>query len=811
MILTSFYTTLNTQFRIKIAFLFVLLFAFNFLLAKDNSFRTAKKGLIDLRTTDFNLKNQSLEGEWEFYWNELRTEESASPKQIAYIHFPSLWNETIHNHKELQGTGYATYKLKVLFSGNNQDLAIQIPDTYSAYKLFINGKIVSKNGEVGKNKETSVPHWLNKTIELPNNIDTINLLLQVSNFHHSKGGTMHNLIIGKRDVLMINHNKQLGSDFIIAGCMIMSGLFFLALFLFKRQDKSILFFALFSIFYSFRIVGSGYYSLHSVLPDLNWSLTIHLEYLSLFLSVLTFTLYTRYLYPNEIHKPIINSIFVICVVFALITAITSPLYFTQTIPIFLSGMFIYLSYTFYVYVQAVKNNRQNAKFSIIGLLILLGVFTTISINYFGLIDPNKIYVFAGYILFFSVQSIILFYRFTDTLEQAKKSAEQVSQAKSDFLSTMSHEIRTPLNSVVGMTHLLIRNNPRSDQKEQLSLMLFSANNLLSVVNDILDFNKIESGKINFEEIETNLRELAKNTVAVLKTQSDDKGIALLLEIDEDLQNTVISDPTRIGQVLTNLVHNAIKFTEEGEVKLKLELLNCNHEYLTIRFSIKDTGIGISKDKQKIIFERFVQADSSTSRSYGGTGLGLAICKRILQEQNSELEINSEVGVGTEFYFEQKFRVFGIIKEEVKTVENEIIHLSIKPLIGIEVLLVEDNEMNILVAQKFLENWGAVTEVARNGQEALDMLDVNRHLIVLMDMHMPIMDGYEATRAMRNNKVTLPIVALTASIPGEIRNKVFHAGASDIILKPFDPNTLCRMILHYTKTVQLSELEELMAD
>ena len=771
----------------------------------------AHKGIIDLRAINFYEQNIQLKGEWEFYWQELKDPKNLAKTNRAYTNFPMLWNETIHKNKELNAVGYATYQLTILLDGNNQSLALEMPETYNSYKLYVNGRLLANNGQPGITEVTTTPHWLNQTIELPNNKDTLNIFLQISNFHHSKGGISKNLIIGKSEALHSKHDKQIGSDFLIMGCMFMAGLFFMGLFFFGRHDKAILAFSLFCIVYSYRIVGSGYYSLHSVMPELDWAITIHLEYITLFLSLLMFTLYTRYLYPEDVHLPIIKLILGFCGLLIGITIFCKPIIFTQLVHPFLASMFIYLGYTFYVYLQAVINKRRSAIFALTGLVVITFIFFIISLNYFGIVSQYRITVFTGYIIFFFFQSLILSYRFADTLLQAKKSAEQVSQAKSEFLSTMSHEIRTPLNSVVGMTHLLIRNSPREDQKEQLSLMLFSANNLLSVVNDILDFNKIESGKINFEEIETNLKELAKNTIAVLKTQADDKGLALLLEIDNELKNTVISDPTRIGQVLTNLVHNAIKFTLQGQVKLKLSVLHVDAELLKLKFSITDTGIGISQDKQKIIFERFVQADSSTSRSYGGTGLGLAICKRILQEQGSELKLMSIQGLGTEFYFEQTFRVFGVMKEETIKVQNDTFHLSTKPLDGVEILLVEDNEMNILVAQKFLENWGAITEVAVNGQDALDKLDIKRHQIILMDMHMPIMDGYQATREMRNRNIKLPIVALTASIPGEIRNKVFQAGATDIVLKPFDPNTLCRMILHYTKTVQLPELSELMGE
>jgi CheY-like chemotaxis protein/nitrogen-specific signal transduction histidine kinase len=403
-------------------------------------------------------------------------------------------------------------------------------------------------------------------------------------------------------------------------------------------------------------------------------------------------------------------------------------------------------------------------------------------------------VFAAYIIFFFLQSLALSQRFAHSFKLAAFQAQQGLNAKAEFLSTMSHEIRTPLNAVIGMTHLLKTNKPREDQKQNLDVLYFSANNLMSIVNNILDYTKIEEGKIIFESIPMDLSSIAENIIAGLKSGAEEKKIKLKLLIDEILKKKLLGDPTRISQVINNLVHNAIKFTEKGSVELSINAEVLNESSATVTFKVKDTGIGIRNDKQLIIFDRFTQADSSTSRSYGGTGLGLAITKRILELQGVELKLESEPGKGSVFYFTQTF----VRCAENRHENNVVAEVDKNPEIlqGLSILLVEDNVMNVLVAQTILEGKGAHVDVAANGQEALDKFDTCRHKLILMDLHMPVLDGYKATEQFRKNGETVPIIALTASAPKEVESEAYASGLDDIVVKPFNPDDLCRVILHY---------------
>jgi CheY-like chemotaxis protein len=271
-----------------------------------------------------------------------------------------------------------------------------------------------------------------------------------------------------------------------------------------------------------------------------------------------------------------------------------------------------------------------------------------------------------------------------------------------------------------------------------------------------------------------------------------------LKMAEKRLPIVMGDPTRLSQVISNMAGNAIKFTQVGEITIEILIEDETAQYITLTFKIIDTGVGISKEKQQIIFEQFTQADSSTSRSFGGTGLGLAISKKILELQGVVLEMNSEIGKGSVFYFTQKFKINPNSLTANNEVANELPVVEERSLSGIHLLLVEDNSMNVFVAKSFLESWGAIIDVAENGQQALDMLNLEKHKMILMDLHMPVMDGYEATRKIRERGISIPIIALTASLPGEVAEEVEGLAIDGMVLKPFVPDDLYNIVYRFTK-------------
>lgn len=752
----------------------------------------AVQGILDLSNENVATGNFILDGQWEFYWAQLLNPEDLSAFTPSFVNIPSLWNNLELNGKALSAHGYATYKLKLILPHNRPQMGMTIFDVYSSYKFYINKQLVAQNGTPATRKEDAVPFWNTKTIIVPSNADTFNIEMQVANFWHSKGGVYKApLLRNYKDLSHIN-DIDWGLDVFLTGCLFMSGLLFFGLYLFARHDRSILYFAIFCVVYCYRIIGTEPYILHGLFTNISWFFTIRLEYISLALSVAFFIMYMRHLYPEETNSSLVKILFWICVIYTVIITVAPVQLFSAILPVYLAAMFFYIGYAFYVFGMASRNNRSGSDYAFLSSGVALILFFVINLNYFGVIYPVKEAIIVCYILFLFLQSLILSFRFSYRLKQAALQAQQGLKAKTEFLSTMSHEIRTPLNAVIGMSHLLLHGNPREDQKENMEVLSFSANNLMSIVNDILDFSKLDANQMKFEQIDMHLYEIGVNIVRAQQQYANDKGLELKYDFDETIATTVTGDPTRLTQVINNLLHNAVKFTRAGWVKLSIIKMQQNEQHVTVKIMVEDTGIGISAEKQKLIFERFTQADSSTSRSYGGTGLGLAICKKILELQNVTLQVQSEEGSGSVFWFEQTFPVVEHAKYNDPI--SQPAALASKPLQHYHILLVEDNSFNAMVATSILGDFGATIDVAVNGKEAIEKFDPAIHQIILMDLSMPVMDGYEATKLIREKNKTIPIIALTATVPEEAERQAKGIGFSDIVEKPFNPDVLCKSIL-----------------
>ncbi len=379
------------------------------------------------------------------------------------------------------------------------------------------------------------------------------------------------------------------------------------------------------------------------------------------------------------------------------------------------------------------------------------------------------------------------------LIQVKNSAENAAKAKGDFLSVMSHEIRTPLNAIIGYIHLLLHENPQPYQLEYLRILQISAGNLLSLINDVLDFSKIEEGKIIFAERDFDIRQLVNDLKLANKIRAEERGNSVKIMFDSDIPELVVGDSTRLNQVLNNLLSNAIKFTHNGKIVIEVSLKNLTDDTIEIYFSVTDTGIGISRDKHYLIFERFTQEHSHITREYGGSGLGLAIIRKLLQLQNSDIYLESEPGKGSKFYFSLKFGKCNQIKKSVASY-NE----SSNDLKGLRILVVEDVEFNIMLAEKMLTNWNAKVSVAENGLIAVEKAKRDTYDIILMDVQMPVMDGLTATTEIRKFNKDIPILALTASTSSELQEASRKIGISDFIYKPINPNYLFPTLLKYVK-------------
>jgi signal transduction histidine kinase/CheY-like chemotaxis protein len=373
------------------------------------------------------------------------------------------------------------------------------------------------------------------------------------------------------------------------------------------------------------------------------------------------------------------------------------------------------------------------------------------------------------------------------IDMANRELQNAIKSKEQFLSNMSHELRTPLNGIIGISNILLSEERLGSQSENLEMLKYSSDHMLDIVNDILDYNKIDAKKLELENTAFDIVSLINKVAIFFNQQAVNKGIKLLVETDSMDKQIVTGDALRVRQILNNLISNAIKFTEEGSVLIKAEKIKEHDDTITINFAIVDTGIGIPADKLDIIFSSFGQADNEITKKYGGTGLGLTISSRLVELMDSKIQVESKYGEGSKFSFVLDLKKAQV--DNVLAVKTNVL----KPFNGVKALIAEDNKVNLMVIKRFLHSWGIETASGENGAIALEMAKTNKYDLILMDLNMPIMDGKTATLNIRKFDRHIPIIAITASTGENLKKELLSYGINDYIPKPFVPEVLHNVI------------------
>ncbi len=383
---------------------------------------------------------------------------------------------------------------------------------------------------------------------------------------------------------------------------------------------------------------------------------------------------------------------------------------------------------------------------------------------------------------------------------SKEKAEKASIAKAQFLSTITHELRTPLYAVTGLTHLLLESNPKPDQKEHLNSLKFSGEYLLSLINNILDLNKLEANKVEIDKTSFYLKKRINDVLIALNRTAEDRKNNLHLEYDESIPEKLVGDSLKLSQVLINLIGNAVKFTQNGDIWIRVKKISSQANKVSVHFEIEDNGVGISKKKQKSIFETFNQGSLQINRKFGGSGLGLSIVKNLLELMNSKIHLESELGKGSKFWFDITFSV----SEELsgsKNPNNIIYDIDYVALENMKILVVEDNKINQMITKKILEKNKMICSVSDNGTDAVTMVKDNHFDVILMDIHMPGISGIVATQKIREFNKEIPILALTAVSIDDNLDDFYKAGFNEIIPKPFKPEEFFEKIYRTLKNKQ----------
>ena len=383
----------------------------------------------------------------------------------------------------------------------------------------------------------------------------------------------------------------------------------------------------------------------------------------------------------------------------------------------------------------------------------------------------------------------------NTLNRLKIKAEDTAKIKSEFLANMSHEIRTPMNGIIGMSYLALQTKLDTKQRDFIEKIDNSAKNLLGIINNILDISKIEAGKFKLEKIDFKLHEVIDNSINLLHFKMEEKSLDFQLDYEDNISTLYHGDALRLSQILNNLLSNAVKFTSKGSISLHVSKVNHNR----FQFKIKDTGRGLSKEEQKDVFKAFRQADGTSSRQHEGTGLGLTISKQLVEMMNGKIWVESKAGKGSTFSFEIELKEL-VDKYDTQRVKKETLNSNpseeINLLAGKRILVAEDNLINQEIILGLLENSDIIIDIAQNGEEAITLHENNSYSLILMDIQMPILDGYEAAKTIRKKDKKIPIIAVTASAMKEDVEKTMESGMNDHLNKPIDVKKLYQILLKY---------------
>lgn len=416
--------------------------------------------------------------------------------------------------------------------------------------------------------------------------------------------------------------------------------------------------------------------------------------------------------------------------------------------------------------------QRRIQASKITTVLVIALFTILCLLALSLYKNNNLRAKANELLQIKNSELIV----------AKENAEKASMVKAQFLSTITHELRTPMYAVTGLTHLLMEENPTEEQKKHLDSLKFSGEYLLSLINNILDLNKLEANKVEVEYTSFSLKKRVDDVIFALTGSAKEKGNSLDLEYNSSIPDQLMGDPLMVSQILINLIGNANKFTRDGQIFVRIELISQNDNQIYLHFEVEDTGEGISKKKQKNIFQNFTQGSVQINRKFGGTGLGLSIVRRLLDLQNSSIDLESTLGKGSKFFFDLKYNV--VKDQDREKIKEKVYDIDYDILKGRRVLVVEDNKINQMITRKILEKNNMNCDVADNGEIAVEKIRFEEYDLVLMDIHMPGISGTEATKKIRQFNEDIPILALTAVTIDENIDDFYLAGFTDIIPKPY---------------------------
>ncbi|MBU2509769.1 response regulator [bacterium] len=799
-----------------------------------------EKGVLDLRHWDFAKDGVvNLSGEWEFYWQQFLFpadfSQNKNPYADGYLAIPGVWNDIKVNEKFLPGEGFSTLRLNVLIPNSGEPLAIRTALIQTAFTFYVNGKAIISNGQVGKTSETSIAENHPVVQSFYPDRNQLELVLQISNFNHHKGGPRSIIKIGLPEDLSLARERTLSIKLFLAGAFCIMGFYHLGLYILRRKNRSTLYLSILSLAFAFRCVFSPDNYLIIFLPDFSWEARLKSEYLSLIIVVTSMVLFIRSLLPRDFFKPAYYFTLAIGAAYSVLVILTPCLFYSKYIQYYQFFSIAIALCLVFVLIIAMFRKRE-------GTIILLLAFITLLIwgvtesLYFNEKIHSLLLVYSLQFMFMFLQAFFLSFRFdkaftaveilkdelnekSEALKENIAKLSELDSLKDEFLANTSHELRTPLAGIIGLSESLLtepQEPPTPKQTQNLRMIVQSGKRLSSLINDILDFSSIRHGEIILNPQPLSLRTITDLVIDFCQPLLARKSFEIHNNISQDLP-LALADENRLQQILFNLLGNAIKYTDAGRIELKAAETGS-----FIRIEIRDTGRGISEKQLTRIFNAFDRGGEDDPK-LGGTGLGLALTKKLVELHEGEIWVESKPGKGSCFFFTLPISNTTqdvTIKPSPPLIfttpyKNEPVLLTYKANASgqttAHLLVVDDDPIILRTMAQYLAQSGYSVTTSIDGLEAMEILKTQQDIqLVLLDIMMPGMNGYEFCQTIRRemNTYELPIIMLTARAQPEDIAKGLQSGANDYLIKPIlREELLARVHNHLEQKESVQRLKE----
>ena len=764
---------------------------------------SSRSGLLDLAQWDPGRDGfLSLSGEWDFYWDRfLSWDELQDPNLQADVKakVPGVWNDYEINGSSLPGFGYATYRLKVINAKEDQLIAFRVPSESTAYRMYINDRLVASTGNAATDKENFRPEYNPNTVQILPPGAQFDIIVQMSNFIYSRGGMWYSIDMGTPEQIQNLDRRIIYRDIFLFGSFFIMGMYYLSIFLMRREDKSSLYFVLMCVVVIGRTSIHGDYAVYRLLPFISYNAIVFINYATLYWFPTAFLLLLRELFPEEVPQKAVRAVIIYAAAITLATLLLPIHIYTRYTYFVLAMLTLTSVYTVICTGIAFTRGKQDSLIVLFGALALVGGAAYDILVYLKLIPQyvGEVSSFGFFVLLF-LQSFVLARRFSQAFRNVNEMSGQLlrmDKLKDEFLANTSHELRTPLNGILGITEAMLRGSEgelSEGQRQSLSIVAVSSRRLANLVNDILDYSRLKHSDIKLNLKPIRVEAVIETTLNVFRQLTNPQQVEISSTIPGGLP-PVIADENRLAQIMYNLVGNAVKFTKQGSVRVTVKE---SGEMLEI--CVEDTGEGIPEEKFSDIFKSFEQVDTSLTRKHGGTGLGLPITKFLVESHGGSVWVASNVGKGSRFYFtlpiagepaaenETDIPVYG---PAAAAREPQALRIAGA---GPHVLVVDDEIVNLQSAAAILKTEGYSVTAVDSGRAALEEVRKRNDIsLVVLDVMMPEMSGYEVCRRIRDSlsPYDLPILMLTAKTNTEDIVRGFEAGANDYLPKPVEAQEL----------------------